>query len=149
MRAAILLVFIMHFALSEIEGLNFRGYYCIMTFSKNKDALLDKFTKTIIPQFSNTTDIQNLSNQFMLTVFNDCFHQMENYSDFDVYTMIFRTANNVTLDESTPRLNIELNFISELRKPNIDDELKRVANEIQKIQSFPQVCLLGRIKCYF
>ena len=141
MKIAIILLVVINFILAEIEDLDFRGYYCIMIFSKNRDALLSQFTKNIIPQFSNTTDVQNLSNQFMLATFNDCFHQMEHFSDLDVYTMIFQTVNNASLNENTPRLNINLDFISELKKPNIDDELKKVAQKIQKIQTFPQVYL--------
>ena len=127
----------------QTEDLNFRAYYCLMIFSKSKDLLVSKFTKEIVLKFSNTTDIQQLSNQYMLTLFSNCFKRMEAFSDIEVYGMVFGSINNSTTSNQFKELDSNIDFISEIQKPGIDQELILVQQEIQIIQGKSQVELSG------
>jgi hypothetical protein len=141
-RFLILLAFLLapcpSHAATTTPDLDFRVYYCLVAFSKVREVIANHYNTKIKAEFPDKED-QELSHQFMMVVFGNCFKQMEAFSDLEVYTFIYSMISNHTAPLPVNPLRHDVDLSPVFGNATAFEALKKVDERIQKVQAIPKV----------
>lgn len=125
-----------------LPDLDFRVYYCLVAFSKVRENIANHYNTKIKAEFPDKDD-QELSHQYMMVVFGNCFKFMEGFSDLEVYTFIYSMISNHTAPLPIDPLRHQVDLEPILSNATALEGLKQVDERIQKVQAIPKVSSPG------